>query len=102
VDAREVTVTGEQATLTVFGATILELMATRGITGWNSLSTLMLRYGYDFKPPRISNWAYGRHAVSRSFAHAFAATLELDEAEKVKLAKAFTFGQDERLERLSA
>jgi hypothetical protein len=91
-----------EAGLTVFGAAILELMASRGITGWNSLSSLMKSKGYDFKPPRISNWAYGRHAVSHEFTRAFATTLDLDEAEKVKLAKAFTFGQDEKLARISA
>jgi hypothetical protein len=83
--------------LTVFGATLLELMARRGITGWNSLSSLMSSKGYDFKPPRISNWAYGRHTIVPAFHMALREVLQLDEEEEALLAKAFTYGQGERI-----
>jgi hypothetical protein len=83
--------------LTVFGATVLELMARRRITGWNSLSSLMADKGYDFKPPRISNWAYGRHAPPCAFPVALREVLQLDEKEEALLAKAFTYGQGERI-----
>jgi hypothetical protein len=83
--------------LTVFGATLLELMARRGITGWNSLSSLMSSKGYDFKPWRISNWAYGRHAPPCAFPVALREVLQLDEEEAALLAEAFAYGQDERI-----
>lgn len=88
--------------LTVFGATMLELMGKRGITGWTSLSDHLAKGGYDFKPPRISNWAYGRHPVSGDFARAFASTLELDEEEATRLALAFTYKQDEKVKLLAS
>jgi hypothetical protein len=83
--------------LTVFGATVLELMARRGITGWNSLSSLMADKGYDFKSPRISNWAYGRHAAPSAFPVVLREVLQLDEEEAALLAEAFTYGQGERI-----
>jgi hypothetical protein len=87
----------EKGRLTVFGATVLELMGKRGITNWTVLSARLKAHGYDFKPPRISNWAYGRHAVNRKFGRALAEVLELNKEERNHLAEAFLFGQDERV-----
>jgi hypothetical protein len=82
--------------LTVFGATVLELMARRGIMGWAALSRLLAEHGYDYKPSRISHWAYGRHAASHAFPVALREVLQLDEEEAL-LAKAFAYGQEERI-----
>jgi hypothetical protein len=83
--------------LTVFGATLLELMARRGPMGWAALSRLLGEHGYDFKPPRITNWAYGRHAAPHAFPVALREVLQLDEKEAALLAKAFAYGQGERI-----
>jgi hypothetical protein len=83
--------------LTVFGATVLELMARRGIMGWAALSRLLAEHGYDYKPPRISNWAYGRHTIVPAFPMALREVLQLDEEEAALLAKAFAYGQGERI-----
>jgi hypothetical protein len=83
--------------LTVFGATVLELMARRGPMGWAALSRLLAEHGYDFKPPRITNWAYGRHAAPSAFPVALREVLQLDEEEAALLAEAFTYGQGERI-----
>jgi hypothetical protein len=83
--------------LTVFGATVLEFMARRGPMGWAALSRLLAEHGYDFKPPRIMNWAYGRHAAPSAFPLALREVLQLDEEEAALLAEAFTYGQGERI-----
>ena len=85
--------------LTVFGATVLELMARRGIMGWSALSRLLAEAepGYDYRPPMISNWAYGRHAAPSAFPVALREVLQLDEEEAALLAEAFAYGQDERI-----
>jgi hypothetical protein len=83
--------------ITVFGATVLELMARRGIMGWSALSRLLAEHAYDYKPPRISNWAYGRHAAPSAFPVALREVLQLDEEEAALLAEAFAYGQDERI-----
>src|SRR5688572_9129381 len=44
-------------------AAVLELAIRRGIRRWTDLSLHLKPHGYDFKPSRHSNWAYGRHAV---------------------------------------
>ncbi len=80
--------------LTVFGSTMLELMAKRGMRQWTALSDRLEAAGHDYKPARISNWAYGRHPVARAFGRAFAEVLALDEEERRRLADAFLFGQD--------
>jgi len=80
--------------LTVFGATILELMARRGIRQWKALSVLLEEAGHHYTPQRISNWAYGRHAVDRSFGRAFNEVMNLTEDERHQLADAFVFGQE--------
>jgi hypothetical protein len=83
--------------LTVFGATLLELMARRGIMSWRALSRLLAEHGYDYKPARISNWAYGRHAIVPAFPMTLREVLQLDDEEETLLAKAFTYGQSERI-----
>jgi hypothetical protein len=83
--------------LTVFGATVLELMARRGIRGWAALSRLLAEHGHDCKPPRISHWAYGRHAAPHAFPIALREVLQLDEEEAALLAKAYAYGQEERI-----
>lgn len=83
--------------LTVFGATVLELMARRGIRNWSTLSTLLEEHNYNFKPSRISNWAYGRHAVDPEFGRALAVVLDLDTSARGELAEAFLFGQREKV-----
>jgi hypothetical protein len=80
--------------LTVFGATVLELMSRRGLRTWTALSALLEDYGFYYKPSRISNWAFGRHAVDRYFGHALATALDLTPDERGRLADAFLFGQD--------
>lgn len=79
--------------LTVFGATLLELMARRGMRGWGVLSKELEAKGHHFTPQRISNWAYGRHAVSNEFSEALLDVLDLNQDETVQLAMAFTYGQ---------
>lgn len=83
----------ETGRLTVFGATLLELMVRRGIRTWGKLSAMLEDEGHHFTPQRISNWAYGRHAVSNAFSEALLDVLDLQEEEKRQLAMAFTFGQ---------
>ena len=80
--------------LTGFGAVILRLMLSRGMWEWTALSSAMAEKGHDFKPPRISNWGYGRHAVDHSFLRPFSETLGVDEDERTILAIAFAYGQD--------
>jgi hypothetical protein len=87
----------EAGTLTVFGATVLELMASRGLRTWVELSARLAGEGFDFKPSRISNWAFGRHAANRYFGHALATTLRLTQEERQQLADAFLFGQDQKV-----
>jgi hypothetical protein len=72
-------------------------MARRGPMGWAAHSRLLAEHGYDFKPPRITNWAYGRHAAPSAFPLALREVLQLDEEEAALLAEAFTYGQDERI-----
>jgi hypothetical protein len=83
--------------LTVFGATVLELMARRGIMDWSALSRLLAEHGYHFTQARMSNWAYGRHAAPSAFPVALKEVLQLDDEEETLLARAFTYGQDERI-----
>ena len=85
-------------TLTVFGATLLELMARRGVRTWSRLSAMLRQAGYNFTPQRISNWAYGLHAADRRIGRALREVLELDEDEEIKLALAFLNGQDEKID----
>jgi hypothetical protein len=80
--------------LTVFGATVLELMSRRGLRTWTALSALLEDSAFYYKPSRISNWAFGRHAVDRYFGHALATALDLTPEERGRLADAFLFGQD--------
>jgi hypothetical protein len=86
-----------RTSLTVFGATVLELMSRRGLRTWVELSRLLAGNGYDFKPPRISNWVHGRHPVSRDFGRALIKTLNLSDDEITELARAFLMGQRERV-----
>jgi hypothetical protein len=65
--------------------------------GWSALSRLLAEHGYDYKPLRISNWAYGRHAAPHAFPMALREVLQLDEEEAALLAKAFAYGQGERI-----
>jgi hypothetical protein len=83
----------ESPRLTVFGATVLQLMARRGISRWSCLVEVLRRGGYEFKASRISNWAYGRHSVDRHFGQALAEVLQLTEEEETQLARAYLFGQ---------
>ena len=88
----------EQETgMTIFGATVLELMASRGLRTWTALSAKLEAEGFDYKPSTISNWAFGRHAADRRFGQALATVLALDAGERQRLADAFLFGQSERL-----
>ncbi len=82
-------------TMTVFGATLMELMVRRGITQWKQLSEKLLEGGYVYKPSRISNWAYGRNPADKAFGRAMVEVLDLDEEETTKLARAFMLGQQE-------
>lgn len=84
----------ERGKLTVFGVTVLELMSRRGLRTWTALSERLEDHGYDFKPSRMSNWAFGRHAVDRHFGHALADALGLTAEERQRLADAFLYGQD--------
>lgn len=80
--------------LTVFGATLLELMARRGIRSWSALSAMLEAKGHHYTPQRISNWVYARHAVSNEFTEALLDVLEdMSQDEIHRLAMAFTFGQ---------
>lgn len=88
---------GRNSSITLFGAVLLELMAKRGLRRWTDLSAELARVGYEFKPPRISNWAYGRHAVDKDFGKAVSDALLLDDDEKTQLAMAFLFGQDVKI-----
>jgi len=80
--------------MTVFGATLLELMARRGVTQWKELSELLRRAGYDYKPQRISNWAFGRHPADKRFGRAVSEVLGLNDDEVTRLARAYMLGQD--------
>ena len=81
-------------TLTVFGATLLELMGRRGLRQWKELSARLEQGGYCYKAPRISNWAFGRHPAERGFGRAVADVLGLNEEETTRLARALMLGQD--------
>lgn len=80
--------------LTVFGATLVDLMARRGLRQWKELSALLGEKGYPYSAARISHWAFGRHPVERGFGRAVADVLGLDEAETTRLARAVMLGQD--------
>lgn len=88
--------------LTVFGACLLELMARRGVRTWADLSIMLRTRSYYFTPQRISNWAYGRHAVSNDFSAAIRETLGLEDEEITQLAMAFTYGQNKFVSARSA
>jgi hypothetical protein len=83
--------------LTVFCAAVLELAIRRGIRRWMDLSLHLKTHGYDFKPSRHSNWAYGRHVVDSTLPPALRDALALTDEEAVELATAFAYGQDERI-----
>lgn len=81
--------------LTVFGATLLELMVRRGLTQWKELSDLLQQdRGYHYSPQSISNWAFGKHPADKTFGKAAAEALNLDDEETTKLARAFMLGQN--------
>lgn len=85
---------GTEGKLTVFGATLLDLMARRGLRQWKELSALLDERGYSYSAPRISHWAFGRHPAERAFGRAVAEALDLDEKETTRLARALMLGQD--------
>lgn len=87
----------ESRVLTVFGATVLELIIKRGIRGWTELSALMREHGHYFGPSSLSSWSYGRNAASKAFPGVFAEALQLDAEERARLADAFAYGQDEKI-----
>lgn len=84
---------GAGAKMTVFGATLLEMMARRGLREWKQLSLLLEDRGHHFSPSTLSHWAFGRHTVHRTFGRAVAETLDLDDAEVTQLARAVMLGQ---------
>lgn len=83
----------EVSGLTVFGATLLELMARRGLTQWKELSEKLQAAGHRYSPPSISNWAHGKHPADKAFGAAVAEALGLDDEEITKLARAYMLGQ---------
>lgn len=83
--------------LTRFGATVLTILANRGVRQTNVMIRDMAAKGKHYKRQRVSAWLYGRHPVHHKFPKDLEATYPLSEDERVRLALDFTFGQDERL-----
>lgn len=88
---------GGGAQLTRFGAALLKIMAARGRREIVQLHADLKKKGKDYKPSRISNWLYGRHAVDVNFPDDLHEVYQLNEQEYIQLALAFTFGQREKI-----
>ena len=83
--------------LTVFGATVLELMIKRGVRTWTELAAMLEELGYHYSSGSFSHWSYGRHAAPKTLPGALVEVLGLDDTERTRLGMAFAYGQDERL-----
>ena len=83
--------------LTRFGATVLTILARRGIRQIAVMLKHMEANGKHYKRQRVSAWLYGRHPVHHKFPKDLEETYPLDEEERIALALDFTFGQDEYL-----
>lgn len=79
--------------LTQFGATVLSLMAEKGITTHAELLRLLDREGLRISQPGFSAWLYGKNPAAKDFPVKFTRALHLDEPQKMRLAMAFTYGQ---------
>jgi hypothetical protein len=79
--------------LTEFGATVLSLMAEKGVRTQGELVDLLEHEGLKVSQPGLSGWLYGRHGVQKEMPVALAEALKLDEKQRTRLALAFTYGQ---------
>ena len=77
-----------------FGAAVYSLSASRGIRRLTELSALMERHGYKASASSFSNWCLGKHSPSPRIPQAVAEVLALGEEERIRLAMAYTYGQD--------
>lgn len=83
--------------LTRFGSVVLSLMAEHGMWRITQLSDRLKARGYEYTNKRIHNWLYGKAQADRGFPKALRAVLPLTEEQKDKLARAFAYGQDEKV-----
>lgn len=80
--------------LTQFGSTVLSLMAEKGVRTQSELVGLLHEEGLRVSQQGFAGWIYGKHGVAKEFPEALARALRLSESEKVRLALAFTYGQN--------
>jgi hypothetical protein len=84
----------EKGRLTEFGATVMALMASRGIKHLTVLSAHMREEGCRASSSSLSNWFLGKNSPPSRVPAAIGRALELDEEERITLAMAYTYGQD--------
>lgn len=80
--------------LNEFGATVLSLMAEKGLTQLKELSEQLALEDEQVSPSRLSNWFHGRNAAPPRIPRAIAKALKLDDERKQRLANAYAYGQD--------
>ena len=79
--------------LTEFGATVLALMAERGITSQEALARLLREKGFEITQTSISAWLYGKYSAPPGFPETLVEALQLNESQKMRLAVAYSYGQ---------
>jgi hypothetical protein len=79
--------------LTEFGATVLALSAEKGLRNQSEVVERLQNRGYSVSQQRLSNWIYGKNAAARDFPENFAAAMDLDPKQMLRLAESFTYGQ---------
>lgn len=101
--------TRENGKLSRFGSTVMSLCAERGIRTRKELVDRIGKAGYEretkagetaarFSHAVIGNYVYGEAAVNRTFCRALLDALQLTGEERIRLAEAYTFGQDEEVD----
>lgn len=78
---------------TEFGRTVRDLMESRGIEEWKVLTKELNRAGWKGTRTTISHYTHGKHPVHPEFIRYLVEVLELNEAERRRLADAFAYGQ---------
>lgn len=79
--------------LTELGRTVRDLMESRGIEEWATLTTMLNVAGWDGTRTTFTNWMRGKHPTHPEIIPLLVEVLELNGEEKQRLADAFTYGQ---------
>jgi hypothetical protein len=80
--------------MTEFGRTVVSLMMIRGVETRQELQSLLNEAGYRISQPAVSYYLNGVRAVPSFFFLCVCELLDLSNAERTKLAMAYSHGQD--------